>query len=140
MPWRLSREIAKGCGADLERLFFWDDVEEFLRDDPDLTAVVVDSAQYLPRPHAGNIERLTRYARAQGSAIIWISQVNAKGKRKGGPALAHAVDIELTLRKNEHDGFCDVSSRKNRLQLPESETVTLALGAADRGRKPRKKA
>jgi hypothetical protein len=127
MPWAMSRAIAKSTGSNLRRLRFWESVSQFLDDAPsDLRLVVVDSVQYVPRPSAMLTARLIDLSRRRGFSLIWISQVNAQGRRKGGPGLAHAVDVELTLKPGSL-GFCDVTTRKNRLQLPSSGVVSLPL-------------
>lgn len=56
--------------------------------------VIIDSAQYMKFTEANYIDFNARFS---SKSLIIISQINAKGKTKGGTGFLHMVDIKLSI-------------------------------------------
>jgi predicted ATP-dependent serine protease len=116
-------EFAGQSGSRLERLWSYDTLGELWSDvaivEP--RCIVVDSLTFVHRAKK-ELTRLSRWALDTSGVVILVNQVNSEGKSKGGPASAHAVDIEFQLVK-QREGFARVTTRKNRFSLPTSEPI-----------------
>jgi hypothetical protein len=125
---RMALEVARSCGARLERLDFWEDLGAFLRSGRSAQVLAVDSVQCLGRGFARLVKSAHDWATREQATIIWVNQLNGKGKAKGGPALGHAGDIELWFRPGPIAGTAVCATQKNRLSLPSRSQAVLALG------------
>jgi predicted ATP-dependent serine protease len=123
--------VQQSCPTEreLNNIRFFSNVDEFFASNPTPECVVVDSVQYLGRRYKSIARRLHSWAASHLSTIVWISQINAKGQRRGGPSLAHAVDIELEITPGNIPGTSFINTRKNRLSLY-SPRVLLPLSPA----------
>lgn len=101
----LSVDTATRAGAKLERLRWYDDVDEGLADlevyDPD--AVVVDSVQLLRRARACIVDRLRTWAEDFDRNVLFVSQLGKHGSSRHGEDDDFDCDLVVDILATKTD-------------------------------------